>query len=107
MLFESRMPDSASLQTLGVQQTANASGTLQLTKIWIPELHLGQETIGGQAAVFVNDRKDHGDNFDGVLGIKGPQFWKIALDFEHRRFSWERSAVVPAISVAIYNDVQP
>jgi hypothetical protein len=106
MLFESRMPDSASLQTLGAQQTANASGTLQLTKIWIPELHLGQETIGGQAAVVVNDRKDHGDNFDGVLGIRGPQFWKIAFDFENRRFSWERSAVVPAISDAIYNDVQ-
>ncbi len=88
MLFESRMPDSASLRTLGVQKTANASGTLQLTKIWIPELYLGQETIGGQAAFVVNDHKDDGDNFDGVLGMKGPQFSKIAFDFENRRFSW-------------------
>src|SRR2546427_2171036 len=35
---------SASLQTLGVQKTANASGKLQLTKIWIPELHLDRKS---------------------------------------------------------------
>jgi hypothetical protein len=106
MLFESRVPDSAGLQALGVKKTANVSGTLQLRKVWIPEVYLGQETIGAQAAFMVHDHKDSGDNFDGVLGIIGPQFWKIAFDFEHRRFSWERSEVVPAISDAIYNDVQ-
>ena len=100
MLFESRMPDSASWQTLGVQKTANASGTLQLMKIWIPELYLGQETIGGQAAFVVNDHKDDGDNFDGVLGMKGPQFSKIAFDFEQRRFSWELPVVAPALTIA-------
>jgi predicted aspartyl protease len=89
MLFASRMPDSNGLRTLGTQQTANVSGTLRLRKVWIPEVYLGQETIGGQAAFIVNDHKDDGDNFDGVLGMRGPQLSKIAFDFEHRRFSWQ------------------
>ncbi len=100
-------PETTGLQTLGTEEITDVSGTFQLRKVRIPEVYLGKEPLGEQVAFVVDDRKDDGDNFDGVLGIKGPQFWKIALDFEHRRFSWERSAVVPAISVAIYNDVQP
>jgi hypothetical protein len=33
MLFESRMSDSAGLQTLGTQETVNASGSLRLRKV--------------------------------------------------------------------------
>jgi Aspartyl protease len=101
MLFESRMLDSTGLQTLGTQETTNASGTLRLRKVWIPEVYLGQETIGGQAALIVNDHKDDGDNFDGVLGMKEAQLSKIAFDFERRRFSWDLSGVAPATTLAI------
>src|SRR5882724_8890005 len=90
MLFQSRMPDSTSWQTLGTEKTANVSGTFRNRKVRISEVYLGKETIGAQIASVVDDRKDDGDNFDGVLGVKGPQFWKIAFDFEHRRFCWER-----------------
>jgi predicted aspartyl protease len=93
MLFESRMSDSAGLQTLGTQETVNAGGTLRLRKVWIPDVYLGQERIGGQAAFIVNDHKDDGDNCDGVLGMKAPQQSKIAFDFERRRFSWELAGV--------------
>ncbi len=93
MLFESRMPDSPGLRTLGTQETANAGGTLRLRKVWIPEVYLGEEEIGAQAAFIVNDHKDDGDNFDGVLGMKGPKLSKIAFDFGRRRFLWEMSGV--------------
>jgi len=106
MLLQSRMPDSTNWQTLGTEKTANVGGTFRNRKVRIPEVYLGKETIGAQIASVVDDRKDDGDNYDAVLGMKGPQFSKIAFDFERRRFSWERSAVVPAISDAIYNDVQ-
>jgi predicted aspartyl protease len=101
MLFQSRMSDSAGMQTLGTQETVNASGTLRLRKVWIPEVYLGQERIGGQAAFIVNDHKDAGDDFDGVLGMKAPQQSKIAFDFERRCFSWELSGVAPATTLAI------
>ena len=90
MLFHSRMPDSTGFQELGTESVADVNGTFRRRKVQIREVFLGKETIGSQTAFVVDDRKDEGDNFDGVLGVRGPQFWKIAFDFEHRRFCWER-----------------
>jgi predicted aspartyl protease len=90
MLLQSRMPSSATFQELGVEKAADVSGSFQRRRVRIPEVFLGKETIGTQIAFVVDDQKDVGDNFDGVLGMRGPQFSKIAFDFERRRFSWER-----------------
>ncbi len=87
-LFRSRVSNTAGLQALGTETVADAGGTFQRTKVRIPEVYIGKEMVGAQTAFLVDDRKDEGDDFDGVLGVKGLQFWKIAFDFENRRLSW-------------------
>ena len=106
MLFQSRIPEATSWRTIGTEKTTNLGGTFRSRKVQIPEVYLGKETVGSQIAFVVDDHKDDGDNFDGVLGMRGLQFSRIAFDFERRRFSWELTSVAPAVTVAIYDDVQ-
>ena len=90
MLLQSRMPASVGLEEVGTETMSDAGGTFQCKKVQIAEVHLGKETIGAQIAFVVNDRKADGDYFDGILGMRGPHFWKVGFDFKQRRFSWER-----------------
>jgi hypothetical protein len=89
MLFQSRMPAFARFDALAAEKVADVSGAFRRRKVQIPNFYLGPESIGTQVAFIVEDRKDEGDNFDGVLGVKAMRFSKVAFDFEHRRFSWE------------------
>ena len=75
---------------MGMEDVSDVSGTFQRRKVRIPDVYFGEEAVGAQVTFVVDDRKDRGDDFDGVWGIRGPQLWKIGFDFEQRTFRWER-----------------
>ena len=90
MLFQSLLHDSKGLQDSGNETGTNLAGQFQRKRVRVAEVGLGKEKLGPQTVFIVNDAKDTGRDFDGVLGPRGLQFREIAFDFEHQRFSWKR-----------------
>ena len=90
MFFKSRITDTARFKELDSEQVRDSSERFERRKVLVPDTYLGDKTFGSQIAFVVDDRVDEGDNFDAVLGVRGPHFRKIAFDFEHRKFCWDR-----------------
>jgi len=89
MFFKSRIND-ARFKDLGSEQVRDPGESFERRKVLIPDMYVGDETLGSQIAFVVDDRVDEGDHFDAVLGVKGAHFRKIAFDFQHRKFCWNR-----------------
>lgn len=90
MLFRTHIKGEADFQAIGSEEVEDPSGAFRRRRVLIPDVHLGQMAFGSQLAFVVDDHKDDGDNFDGVLGVRGTHLRKIGFDFDDRRFYWYR-----------------
>jgi hypothetical protein len=90
MFFASRVADAAKFKKLDREQVRDPGENFERRKVLVPDMYLGDESFGSQIAFVVDDRVDGGDHFDAVLGVRGAHFRKIAFDFEHRKFCWDR-----------------
>ncbi len=62
------------VEDLGSEEVADISGKFRRRKVRASESYLGTEKMGSQIAFVVNEQRDDGDEFDGVLGVRGPKF---------------------------------
>jgi len=91
LLFQSRLKDPISLPAGKTARASNVGGgDFQLQSLLIPDMRMGKEELGPQTGFVVAGQRDEGQNFDGLLSMRGLHLEEIAFDFENRRISWKK-----------------
>jgi hypothetical protein len=91
LLFQSQLKDPISpLAGKAVRANNAGGGDFQLKPVVIPDMRLGKEELGPQTGFVVAGQRDEGQNFDGLLSMRGLHLEEIGFDFENRRISWKK-----------------
>ena len=91
LLFQSRLNDPISLPAGKTARANNVGGgDFQLQSVLIPDMRMGKEDLGPQTGFVVARQRDEGQNFDGLLSMRGLHLEEIGFDFENRRISWKK-----------------
>ena len=91
LLFQSRMKIPISPLAGNATRANNVGGgEFQLQPVLIQDMRMGKEELGPQAGFVVAGQRDGGQNFDGLLSMRGLHLEEISFDFENRRISWKK-----------------
>jgi len=91
LLFQSRVKDPISpLAGKPTRATNLGGGDFQLQSVLIQDMRMGKEELGPQTGFVMAGQRDEGQNFDGLLSMRGLHLEEIGFDFENRRISWKK-----------------
>ena len=91
LLFQSQLDDPIALPAGKTVRASNVGGgDFQLQSLLIPDMRMGKEELGPQTGFVVAGQRDEGQNFDGLLSMRGLHLEEISFDFENRRISWKK-----------------
>jgi predicted aspartyl protease len=91
LLFRSRIRDRFPYLTAsGEKASSNMGGDVRLQQVMFAKIRLGETDFGRQKAFLVEDQRDSGREFDGLLGISTLGLTQIAFDFERHILFWKK-----------------
>jgi predicted aspartyl protease len=91
MLFGTRI--QGRLHELRVQElksSVNLAGRFDRKRVLFQDVRMGTVGLGQQAGFVVDDQKDSGRDFDGLLSLRALGLTEVAFDFQHGTLGWSR-----------------
>jgi predicted aspartyl protease len=91
LLFRNRIRDRfPHLTASGEKSSSNMGGDVRLQQVIFAKMRLGETDFVRQKAFLVEDQRDSGREFDGLLGISTLGLTQIAFDFERHMLFWKK-----------------
>lgn len=91
MLFATRIQGRIpNLQVQNLKSSANLAGQFDRKQVLLHDISLGDVKLGQKPAFVVDDQKDPGRDFDGLLSLPALGFKEVAFDFQRGTFAWSR-----------------
>jgi predicted aspartyl protease len=85
--IQGRIPD---LQVQNLKSSANLAGQFERKQVLLHDMSLGDVKLGQKPAFVVDDQKDPGRDFDGLLSLPALGFKEVAFDFLRGTVGWSR-----------------
>jgi predicted aspartyl protease len=91
MLFATRIQNRVlDLRVQQVKSSVNLAGRFDRKRVLFQDVRIGTVGLGQQAGFVVDDEKDPGRDFDGLLSPRALGVTEVAFDFQHGTLGWSR-----------------
>jgi hypothetical protein len=78
------------LRVQELKSSVNLAGRFDRKRVLFQDVSIGTVGLGQQAGFVVDDQKDPGRDFDGLLSLRALGLTEVAFDFQHGTLGWNR-----------------